>query len=247
MALELAVLVAAAVAAGAINSVAGGGSFLTFPALLLSGVSPIAANATNTLALWPGSVASAGAYRRDLAHERRALLVLAAVSLAGGLVGAVLLLGTPEQTFAALVPWLLGGATLLFAVGPRLTRGRPARWGQLGTVAALQFLIAVYGGYFGGGMGILMLAGLSLLGMTDIHAMNGLKVLLGVVINGIALVAFAFAGVLVYPIGLAMAVGAVVGGYGGPLLAKRVPQVWVRRFVLAVGVVLTGYFFVRGA
>lgn len=248
---EVAALAALAAMAGALNSVAGGGSFLTFPALLFTGVPPIAANATSTVAVWPAGLTSAWAYREDLVHERRVLLALGAVSLAGGLAGALLLLLTPERTFAALVPWLLLAATLLFALGPGLTaRTRPERavaWGpRLAVVAGAQFGIAVYGGYFGGGIGFLMLAALTVLGMTDIHAMNGLKVLLGLAINGIAVVAFLAAGVVDLGLGLPMAAGALLGGWAGPRAAKALPPAWVRGFVIAVGATLTAVFFVRG-
>jgi len=251
--LDALVLAGAAVVAGGLNAVAGGGSFLTFPALLFAGVAPIAANATNTVALWPGSLASVGAYRKDLAHTRRELLVLGAVSLTGGLAGAVLLLQTPEQTFARLVPWLLLGATAIFAGGPALRARLAARGGPegpraagLAAMAPVQFLIAVYGGYFGGGIGILMLAGLAALGMEDIHAMNGLKALLALLINGIAVVAFAVAGVVRWDLAVPMVVGAVVGGYGAARLAKRLDPRWVRGLVVAVGLVLSAVFFLRG-
>jgi hypothetical protein len=249
---QMLALVAAAVAAGALNSVAGGGSFLTFPALLFAGVSPIRANATNTVALWPGSIASVGGYREDLVRERQTLLVLGSISLVGGLVGSLLLLGTPEQTFSAMIPWLLLGATLIFALGPRITkRWHGAAWvdrppaKRLAAIGVLQFVIAVYGGYFGGGIGILMLAALSLLGMTEIHRMNALKVVLAVLINGISVVAFAIAGVVEMPVGLAMAGGAVIGGYGGARAAKRVAPERVRSFVVAWGFALSVLFFAR--
>lgn len=246
---QLALLFAAAFAGGALNSVAGGGSFLLFPSLLLTGVPPIRANATNTFALWPGSLASAGAYRGALRHQRGTLLALGAVSLAGGLAGALLLLGTPERAFAALVPWLLGGATLLFAFGPALTRRLRAR-GRAGGLAAgamVQLGIAVYGGYFGGGMGIMMLAGMALLGMEDIHAMNGLKAVLAVAINGVAVVAFVLAGVIAWDVAPVAVLGAVLGGYGGARYAQRLDPAHVRRAVIAVGAVLTLWFAVHGA
>jgi uncharacterized membrane protein YfcA len=247
--LQGALLLAAATLAGAMNAVAGGGSFLTFPSLLLAGVGPIAANATSTVALWPGSVASIRGYREDLPRDRATLLPLAGISLLGGLLGALLLLGTPERTFARLVPFLLLGATLIFAFGARATRrwhahGPPTR-ARLAGIALLQLAIAVYGGYFGGGIGILMLAGLALLGMTDIHAMNGLKVLLGALINGIAVAAFALAGVVAWSVALPMAVGAVAGGYGGARWARRVAPATVRHIVIAIGLALSALFFAR--
>lgn len=240
----LALLVAAAIAGGAQNAVAGGGSFLTFPALLFAGVAPITANATSTVALWPASVSAAYAFRKDLAHERRVLLLFGAMSLVGGLLGALLLLSTPERTFTALIPWLLGGATLIFAFGPRITKALRARdlHAPLWLSTALQFVIGVYGGYFGGGIGILMLAGLAAMGMLDIHAMNGLKNILGAAINGIAVVTFVLAGIVDWPIALAMLGGSLVGGYAGAHYSKRIEPKYLRAFIIAVGAVLTIYF-----
>lgn len=238
-------LLLAALAAGAQNAVAGGGSFLTFPALLFAGVSPIAANATSTVALWPASVSAAYAFRDDLRHERRMLLLYGAVSLVGGLLGALLLLYTPERTFTALIPWLIGGATVVFAFGPSLTRRLRERHLQapLWFGVALQFVIGLYGGYFGGGIGILMLAGLAALGMTDIHAMNGLKNILGASINGIAVVTFIVAGIVVWHIALFMLFASLVGGYVGARASKKVDPRYLRAFIIFVGASLTAYFF----
>lgn len=248
----LALAVLAAVA-GAINSVAGGGTFLTFPALLVAGVGPIQANATSTFALWPGSLASAAGYREELRVERRFLWPLAAMSIVGGLAGALLLLATPPPTFAAMVPWLLLAATLLFALGPRLT----ARLGtrelheasrrRLGAILLAQLGIGIYGGYFGAGIGILMLAALAVLGMDDIHRMNGLKVLLAAIINGASIVAFVAAGVIDWGVAPFMVVGAVLGGYGGARIARRVEPRYVRLFVIALGLALSAWFFLRPA
>lgn len=167
------------------------------------------------------------------------------MSLAGGLLGAILLLKTPQSVFRALVPWLLLGATLVFAFGPALNARLRARHMHLPFPAAvvLQFAVATYGGYFGGGMGIMMLAAFSAMGMEDIHAMNGLKVVLGATLNGIAIVAFIAAGIIVWPLALVMLAGGIAGGYGGARLAKRVSPVWLRWFVIAVGATLTVYFF----
>lgn len=240
----LALLVVAAIAGGAQNAVAGGGSFLTFPALLFVGVAPISANATSTVALWPGAVSAAYAFRDDLTHERRTLWLFGAVSLAGGLAGALLLLLTPERTFTALIPWLLGGATLIFAFGPTLTRAMKARdmHTPLWVATLLQLLIGIYGGYFGGGIGILMLAGFAAIGMTQIHAMNGLKNILGAAINGIAVVTFVVAGVIQWAIALPMLFGSVVGGYVGARLSRKVDPKYLRVFIIAVGAALTVYF-----
>lgn len=239
-------LVAAAFVGGSLNSVAGGGSFFTFPALLLCGISPIAANATSTVALWPGSLASAWAYRRDVGGARSVLAPLAASSLVGGGVGAVALLWTRNETFARAVPWLLLFATLLFASSARAVAWLRARQSHSLHPALLvggHFLIAVYGGYFGGGMGILMLAAYALAGLGDIHAMNGLKSLLGAAINGAAVLTFVVADRVVWQEAGIMVAGSVAGGYFGARVARRVNALYIRRFVIVTGAVLTLKFF----
>lgn len=236
---------------GALNSVAGGGSFIAFPALLFAGVPPIPANATNTIALWTGAAASGGAYRKRLDVPRRVMVPLLAASLVGGLAGAFLLLKTPAQTFMRVLPWLTLGATLLFAFGKKLAGGRKSILEHEATSAALagatlfQLAVGVYGGYFGGGMGIVMLAMLAALGMTDIHAMNALKSVMGFVINGIAVVTFVIAGAVYWKHGIVMIVGGIAGGYLGAHYAQKMPQVWIRMFVVLVGAGMTVYFFWR--
>ena len=245
-----ALIVGAAMTGGAINSVAGGGSFFTFPALVMGGLAPIAANATSTVALWPGSLASTWAYRKDVSSHGGQLPALAFVSLLGGLLGAILLLWTRNETFARIVPWLLLTATLLFAVSGRaVTFLRARSHGAIHPYAMLggQFVIAVYGGYFGGGMGILMLAVYALAGLNDIHAMNGLKSLLGAAINAAAVVTFIVAGVVHWRPALLMVAGSLVGGYFGARLAKRVDATRVRQFVIATGAVMTVKFFLAHA
>ncbi len=241
-----ALLFVAAAIGGAINSVAGGGSFVAFPALLFAGVPAVPANATNTIALWPGSVASAVAYRRELREVRRELLPLGAASLTGGLAGAILLLRTSDHTFVLLIPWLLLFATVLFSFGGLVTRrdkdGAPA---SLGGAIVAQLLIGIYGGYFGGGIGIMMLAVLSVLGLTNIHRMNAVKAVLGTLINGISVVAFVVAGAVSWPPALVMIGGGVLGGYAGASIARRVEPKVVRRLVLAVAWGMTAYFFLR--
>jgi uncharacterized membrane protein YfcA len=244
----------AATLGGALNSVAGGGSFITLPALLYSGVAPVAANATSTMALWPGSVSSAFAYRRDITASRSRLLILGAVSLAGGLLGAALLVRTSDMFFLRLLPWLMLAAAVTFTFGGRRTAGPSSAQANsngehlhLVILVILQFAIATYGGYFGGGMGIMMLATLALAGMTDIHEMNGLKSILGVAINGIALSAFVLSGAVAWRPGLVMVGGGMLGGYAGAALARRLDRGLVRRFVVAVSWVMTIYFFVRQA
>jgi uncharacterized protein len=234
---------------GALNAIAGGGSFIVFPALLFTGVPPIPANATNTIALWTAAAASGGAYRKHLDIPRRVLIPLLAASFLGGLAGAFLLLKTPAHTFMRVLPWLTLGATLLFAFGKKLARGRKSIIEHEATGAALagatlfQLAVAVYGGYFGGGMGIVMLAMLAALGMTDIHAMNALKSVMGFVINGVAVVTFVVARAVYWKHGIIMIVGAIAGGYLGAHYAQKLPQKWIRAFVVLVGAGMTVYFF----
>ncbi len=242
-------LFVAAALGGALNSVAGGGSFIAFPALLFTGVPPIQANATNTIALWTGAVASGGVYRSRLDVPRRVMIPLLTASLVGGLTGAILLLNTPAQTFMRVLPWLTLGATLLFSFGRKLAGVRKSVLEHETTGAALagatlfQLFVGVYGGYFGGGMGIVMLAMLATLGMTDIHAMNALKSVMGTVINGVAVVTFVVAGAVYWKQGMVMILGGTVGGYLGAHYAMKLPQAWVRAFVVLVGSGMTVYFF----
>lgn len=236
---------------GALNAVAGGGSFIAFPALLFVGVPPIPANATNTLVLWTAAAASGGAYRSRMETARRVLVPLLTASLAGGLIGALLLLKTPAHTFMRLLPWLTLGGTLLFTGGNRLRPGRASSITREASTSALagatlaQLLVAIYGGYFGGGMGIVMLAMLAALGMTDIHAMNALKSVMGWVINGVATVTFILRHAIYWREGAVMIVGGLLGGYFGAHYALKVPPAWVRGFVILVGAGMTVYFFAK--
>jgi uncharacterized membrane protein YfcA len=243
-----------AVVGGTLNSVAGGGSFFTFPALIFVGIPAIAANASNTVALWPGSVASMGAYRHEIAQQKRSFLILmVSTSLIGGIIGAQLLLHTPASIFQGLIPYLLLLATLLFALsGPITTRLRMRNVGKvrlspstLIAVALAQLVIATYGGYFGGGIGILMLATLAMMGMEDIHVMNGLKTVLASCINGVAVVIFIFARAVVWPETILMIVGAIIGGYGGAYYARKVNPNLIRGFVIVVGFAMSAYFFIN--
>jgi uncharacterized membrane protein YfcA len=233
--------------AGALNSVAGGGSFLTLPTLMFAGVTPVIANATSTLVTWPGSVASAFAYRRELAARTRWLAPLTLVSLAGGFLGAVLLVRTSDTSFMRLLPWLMLLASVTFTFGNhvRRTLSLDHLHGNLLLMLALQFVIAIYGGYFGGGMGIMMLASFSLAGMIDMHEMNGLKAWLGAAINALALAEFVLTGVVAWGPGLIMVAGSVTGGYLGAAAARRVDQRVVRWIVIVIGWTMTAYFFVR--
>jgi hypothetical protein len=241
-------LFGASLLGGAMNAIAGGASFITFPTLLALGLPPIPANATNTVGIWPATLAGAGALREDLAEQRNRLVPLGIVSILGGVAGALLLLRTPPTTFVHLLPWLMLVATLLFAFGKQLTarlrRGEAGR-GMAIAMLVVQFVIAVYGGYYGGGMGMMMLAGLALAGMENIHEMNALKNVLSTLINGVAVVTFASAGVVVWPAAGVMAVGAIAGGYLAARYARRLDPKYVRWFVIASGAVLTVYFFLR--
>ena len=241
----------AAAVGGGINAVAGGGSFVAFPALLFTGVPPVPANATNTLALWIGTTASGGAYRKHLKISQRVIVPLIVTSVVGGIAGAILLIKTPAQTFLHVLPWLMLAATLLFAFGKHLTGKISAGIGADASNKAVvgasifELIVSVYGGYFGGGIGIMNLAMLAAMGMTDIHEMNALKVLLGAVINGVAAVMFIALGAILWPQAIVMTIGAVVGGYASAHYAQKLPQSWIRGLVIAVGASMTIYFFVR--
>lgn len=245
---ETAVLVAAAFAAGAMNAMAGGGSFLTLPALVYAGVPPVAANATGTAALLPGYASSAYGFRRDIRPVAGiGVGRLAAVSLAGGLAGAALLLLTPDGVFRAVVPWLLLAATALFAFGGRLSAGlrRLGAGGRGATLAGL-LAVSVYGGYFNGGLGILLLAQLGLSGLSDLNAMNGLKSLLSAVLTAVAVATYAAGGAVHWPAAAVMVPAAVAGGYLGARLARRIPPGALRAGIVAVGLCMTAAFLAAG-
>ncbi len=250
----LLVLFLAAFLAGAINSVAGGGTLLTFPSLLAFGVSPIAANATSTVALVPGSLSAGWAYRGDLRGSGKTLLTFALPSLVGGALGAFAVDRVGDATFARLVPWLIFGATALFVVQApvrawllsRIDRQRPSGRGATIGVALFQLVVATYGGFFGAGMGILMLAALAMLGLESIHRMNGVKNLAAVCINGVASVTFIALGRVRWPLALLMAVGAVLGGALGAGFAKKLGERRVRALVVAIGVSIGLAMLVRG-
>jgi len=234
---------AAAVVAGAVNAVAGGGTLISFPTLVFLGVGPVVANATNAVALWPGSLAGAVGFRTELRHTRHWLLLLLPPSILGGAIGAVILLHTGAALFRTIAPFLILLATGLLAAQNRITArvshsGRQAsavfRWSAMG----FQFLVGVYGGFFGAGIGILMLAALGMLGVGNIHQMNGLKNVLAVCINGVAAVYFIVSGAVVWGFAIVMAVGAIIGGYTGASVARRLSAEVVQRFVIVIGVVV---------
>jgi uncharacterized membrane protein YfcA len=247
-----AVAFAAAFLAGAINSVAGGGTLVSFPALIWLGLDSVTANATSTVAIWPGTVGSVWGYRRELRQAEPRFRVLIVPSLVGGITGALLLRWTRPATFDRLVPFLILFATLLFMAQEPVQRmlktadaeaHKSTRW----LVGALLFQLAVgiYGGYFGAGIGILMLAALSILGLSDIHEMNSLKVVFGGSINGIAAAYFIWAGMVRWQYVLIMAVAAIVGGYGGAGVARKLGRTTVRRIVIAIGFGMAVSLFIR--
>ncbi len=290
------ILCLTAFVAGAINSVAGGGTLLTFPALEIALMSPLAANVTSTVALVPGSFAGAWGYRKELAGSRRWLALLAGPSLIGGLAGSLLLVLLPPDYFKVVVPWLLLTASILFMSQPLVNRylAKPSvarasslcntghrleacatdeepsvaqasslcntghrleacatdeeplpSFGRCIAVAAFQFLVGVYGGYFGAGIGILTLSALGLMGLHDIHRMNALKTVLAACVNAISVIVFVFSGQVHWPYGIAMALAAIVGGYTGARVGRRLPKALVRWIVIAIGLGMSLYFFLR--
>jgi hypothetical protein len=247
-----AVAFGAAFLAGAINSVAGGGTLVSFPTLIWLGLDSVTANATSTVAIWPGTVGSGWGYRRELRGVEPRFLALVVPSLVGGLAGALLLRHTPASTFDRLVPYLILFATLLFMAQEPIQR-------KLGTVGSarhesaawfagimlFQLIVGLYGGYFGAGIGILMLAALSIMGLCDIHEMNSLKVVLGGTVNGIAAAYFIWARMVYWPYVVLMAVAAITGGYGGAGAARRLGKATVRRIVVAVGFGMAISLFIK--
>ena len=234
--------------AGAINAVAGGGTLLTFPTLLAI-VSPIQANATSTVALIPGSLGSGWAYRAELAHTKDRLKLLWAPSFFGGILGSLAVTRFPEKVFATMVPWLLIVASSLLLLQKPLSRyiqknpHEAPTTGTVWTIVFFQFLVGIYGGYFGAGIGILMLSALGLMGIPDIHRMNALKAVLGVMINGITAVIFIAEGVVVWKYALVMAVASVAGGYLGAHGARRLRPENVRALVVTIGFAVAAYSF----
>lgn len=243
--LRWSLLIGSAFFAGGINAIAGGGTLLTFPALVFTGTHPLAANATSTLALWPGSVASAWGYRSTWRSGPQ-IVPLVVVSLIGGVGGALLALATPPDTFEHIVPFLIAFAAILFTVGERLRGwidrlGTPPSW----VVIVAQVPIALYGGYLGGGIGLLMLAALTLLGGRDLHALNGLKSVLGLAINLTATLTFIASGLVEWRRALVMAVASALGGYVTARFALRFDVRVVKRVVVVIGWLMTLALFVK--
>ena len=236
-----------ALLAGGINALAGGGTLLTFPALLAV-MGPTEANMTSTLALFPGSLAGSWGFRKEIYQGRNWLLRLLPASVLGGIIGSLLLAwGSPEH-FALLIPWLILTASVLFIIQPWVARGQGEEeknpsWKVLAIASLCQFLVAVYGGYFGAGIGILMLATLGQWGVGNLHRVNGMKNLLAAIINGISAVIFGVSGYVRWDYVLAMGVAAVIGGYIAGQLGPKIPRKWLRAFVICAGVTQTLYYF----
>lgn len=243
-------LVATGLVAGVCNALAGGGTFFTFPAFLGAGLPPVVANASNAIAVWPGHAFAAIGYRKELRTLRKGLAGAALAAFAGGICGAWLLVIIEDDAFARMIPFLLLAATLLFAYGEHVNRvvARAAAGGA--SVAALLqhgclFLFSVYGGFFGAGLGVILMAGLLMLGITDLAENNALKNLLGAIITSVAVGVFAFSGLVSWPHTLIALAGAALGGVLGARIAHRLSAVWLRRVVIAVGISLSVYYFGR--
>lgn len=247
------ILFLAALLAGAINAVAGGGSFVSFPTLLFVGIPPVNANATNTVALWPGQVASIGAYRRQFSNlSRKTMMPLLITALIGGILGGWTLLKTPQTTFLRLVPWLILISTFIFMMSGRVTRWVRSRTAahehhefSTGRGVIFQLFVSFYIGYFGAGAGILILAMLALLGMDRIHTMNALKALLTTISNGVAMLLFIVSHAVYWPETILMVVASMIGGYFGAHFAQKTKPEYVRAMIIVIGFTLTVYFFAR--
>lgn len=237
----------AAFFAGILNAIAGGGTFLTFPALVFAGIPPIVANATSAIAVFPGYLSSAAGFRSDIAMiNRRKLFRQCALSLIGGLIGALLLLVSSNDFFTMIVPFLLLASTAIFAFQDRILQ-----WGRSGGLqltpygAAGTLAVSIYGGYFNGGLGIVLLALYALWGLTNINLMNGLKNGISFVISAISVLTFALAGLIVWPSAIIMMVANIIGGYIGAKIAKRLSKAVVRSIIITVGLVMSCVFFYR--
>jgi uncharacterized membrane protein YfcA len=243
----LAILFGAGLLAGAMNAAAGGGSFVSIPAMVFVGIPSVAANASSTVALLPGTLASAWAWRRDFQSPGgTSARVLFIISLVGGLAGAVLLLTTTQRAFDALLPWLLLTGTLAFAFGRPMGVALRSRV-QIGPAAvyAAQIPLSIYAGYFGGGVGIMMMAVWGLLSAADVKSMSAARTLLVSAANAVATLCFAVAGPVRWPETVVVLIGAVFGGYFGTILARRMPAAWLRAFVISFGAWMTMVFFWR--
>ncbi len=245
--MDIALILIAAFAAGVLNTIAGGGTFLTFPALVFIGVPPVLANATSTVAALPGYLAGAVGFRAELAQmERAVVLRLVVITLVGGVLGAILLLVSSNEAFSVIVPFLLLAATLVFMFGDRLRAWAASKSRAVtpyGTAAML--MVSIYGGYFNGGLGIVLLALFALWGIVNIHEMNGLKTALSFALAAISMLVYAAGGLVVWHHALAMMLAATAGGYAGAPLSRALPKPVVRGLVAAVGFGMSAIFFWR--
>ncbi|HEX7645963.1 MAG TPA: sulfite exporter TauE/SafE family protein [Noviherbaspirillum sp.] len=249
---HIALVAIAAFGAGAMNAVAGGGTFLSFPALLAVGVLPVTANASNSVALTPASLSGAWAYRKELARYKRYLIPMGIVSFIGGIGGGLLLLVTKDATFSKLIPWLLLFATVLFTFSSRISaflrrdhvhkEHKPRN--SIGLLVG-QTIVSIYGGFFGAGMGILMIASLAMAGHEDVHEINAIKNLLSAIVYSVTVLTFVLAGAVSWPHTLIMLATATLGGFWGATVARKIPALWLRRFIITVGFGLTIFYFYK--
>jgi uncharacterized membrane protein YfcA len=246
---QIALVAIAAFCAGAMNTVAGGGTFFSFPALLAVGVPPVVASASNSVGLFPASLSGAWAYRQELARYKRYLIPMGIASFVGGVAGGLLLLVTRDATFSKLIPWLLLFATVLFASSGKIStllRGAgPTKPNNGFITLAGQTVVSIYGGFFGAGMGIMMLASLAMAGHDDVHEINAIKNLLSAIVYSVTVLTFVIAGAVDWPYTVIMLATATLGGYWGAGVARKIPALWLRRFIIAVGFMLTVFYFYK--
>ena len=244
---ELSLLVSASFIAGIINSIAGGGSFLTFPALVFSGVPTIAANATSAVAVFPGYLSGALGFSKELKeYPKSKFLLLIILSIMGGIGGSLLLLITPASVFSYIIPWLLGFATLLFAFGDFVGKWAKKNSNSNGITGNLATLIVcIYGGYFNGGLGIVLLALFSTLGLRDIHLMNGLKNIMSFALSAASVVTFAIAGIVFWQQAFIMMIAATIGGYFGVVVARKLSKNTIRSIIVIIGLIMTLIFGIK--
>jgi uncharacterized membrane protein YfcA len=239
--IDLLLLFIAGCIGGILNAIAGGGTLVTFPVLVLTGIPSVPANATSAVALLPAFLGSIASYRLHFKSIAQSLKILIPVSLLGGIIGSILLVSTPSEDFDIIAPFLILFATLLFMAQDAIFRKIHPQW-FLGAFL-IQFLISLYGGYFGAGLGILMLASLGMLGYTDIHHMNTLKVILGFLINSIAAIYFILSGIIYWEQAGIMAAGALLGGYGGAWFAQKLTHDQVKTIITIIGLIISGIMF----
>jgi len=244
---ELSLLASASFIAGIVNSIAGGGSFLTFPALVFTGVPTIAANATSAVAVFPGYLSGALGFAKELKeYPKSKFLLLITLSIMGGIGGSLLLLITPASVFSYIIPWLLGFATLLFAFGDFVAKWAKKNSNSNGFLGNLTTLIVcIYGGYFNGGLGIILLALFSTLGMRDIHLMNGLKNIMSFALSAASVVTFAIAGIVFWQQAIIMMIAATIGGYFGVVVARKLSKNTIRMIIVIIGLIMTVIFGIK--